>query len=454
MLGRLEFNRRKKLAAEEMGKLARQGQSVGLRKATSNLFRHNRQQSSRLDLGGFDQVISIDTDAATVDAGGRTTYEALVAETLRHGFLPPVVPQLKTITVGGAIAGGGIEASSFRHGFVHESVEEMEVLLSDGRLVTCREDNEHRDLFYGMANSYATLGYVLRAKLPLVRALPFVELTHHRFEETGRCFQFLKDLCLRERKHGEAGFIDGTVFGARQMYVTVGRFVERAPWTSDYRFMRIYYRSIREREVDYLSAEDFIWRWDTDWFWCSRSFGMEVKPIRFLFGACGALRSPVYWKMRDWAVRSGLLKRIERRNPREYVIQDVEVPVERAEEFLRFLLERVGILPVWVCPVKSPHPEKQYPLYRMDPRTLYINFGFWGSVARGQREGQCNREIEQRVIEMKGRKSLYSTSFFPESEFWEIYNEKAYRRLKQQYDPQGRLRDLYEKCVGRSERRT
>ena len=51
--------------------------------------------------------------------------------------MPAVVPQLKTITLGGAVAGVGIESSSYRHGLVHDTVLELDVLLGDGRVVTC-----------------------------------------------------------------------------------------------------------------------------------------------------------------------------------------------------------------------------------------------------------------------------------------------------------------------------
>jgi hypothetical protein len=44
-------------------------------------------------------------------------------------------------------------------------------------------------------------------------------------------------------------------------------------------------------------------------------------------------------------------------------------------------------------------------------------------------------------------KSLYSDSYFTEDEFWRNYNRPAYERLKRKYDPDGRLKDLYAKCV-------
>ena len=56
-----------------------------------------------LDVTGFDGVLSVDVEARTADVLGMTTYEHLVDATLPYGFMPLVVPELKTITLGGAV---------------------------------------------------------------------------------------------------------------------------------------------------------------------------------------------------------------------------------------------------------------------------------------------------------------------------------------------------------------
>src|SRR3954453_9074464 len=129
------------------------GAPVRLRKATSNLFRPRAGGgSSALDGTGFDGVPSLDAAAGTPDVLGMTTYEHLVDATLPHGFMPLVVPQLKTITLGGAVTGLGIEATRFRTGLPHESVLEMDVLTGAGEILTATATNEHRDLFFGFPN--------------------------------------------------------------------------------------------------------------------------------------------------------------------------------------------------------------------------------------------------------------------------------------------------------------
>jgi FAD/FMN-containing dehydrogenase len=80
---------------------------------------------------------------------------------------------------------------------------------------------------------------------------------------------------------------------------------------------------------------------------------------------------------------------------------------------------------------------------------VYVNFGFWGTVALppGESDGFFNRQVEDMVTELGGHKGLYSTSFYSREEFWKLYNGTEYTKLKDTYDPQGRLAGLYEKCV-------
>ena len=87
----------------------------------------------------------------------------------------------------------------------------------------------------------------------------------------------------------------------------------------------------------------------------------------------------------------------------------------------------------------------------LDPQTTYANVGFWSAAAlpEGAEDGHHNRRIEQVVTDLGGRKSLYSTSYYSEDEFWATYGGATYDVLKKTYDPEGRLLDLYEKTVRR-----
>jgi FAD/FMN-containing dehydrogenase len=429
--------------------------TVRLAKRTSNLFRSRAAaKHPGLDVSGFTHVLRVDPETRTADVEGMVTYEQLVDATLPHGLMPLVVPQLKTITLGGAVTGLGIESSSFRNGMPHESVLEVEVLTGDGRIVVARPDNEHRALFHGFPNSYGTLGYALRLRILLEPVKPFVRLRHVRHHDRDTYFTALGEICAKSEYEGEhVDFVDGTVFGPDELYLTLATFTDTAPETSDYTWLDVYYRSIQRRETDHLTVRDYLWRWDTDWFWCSRAFGVQHRLPRLLLGR-RFLRSSVYWKAvaldRRFRIAERLL-RLRRLPPEETIVQDIEVPLGRAAEFLEFFEREIPISPVWICPLRQRPGDVRWPLYELDPAELYVNFGFWSSVPLdpGERDGVHNRMIEAEVTRLGGHKSLYSDSFYTEDEFWRLYNGDAYRELKRTYDPGERLLGLYEKCVRR-----
>ncbi len=435
------------------------GARVRLAKRTSNLFRtRNNNESPGLDVSGLRGVLTVDAEALTADVAGMCTFENLVAATLPHGLAPFVVPQLKTITVGGAATGGGIESTSFRSGLMHESVVEMDVLTGSGDIVTATPSEEHSDLFAGFPNSYGTLGYATRLRVRLERIQPFVHLRHLRFSRLEDVQATIAQIARAGEHSGvRVDYLDGVVFSRTESYLTLGTLTDTPGPTSDYTGQQVYYRSIQQRETDRLTIHDYLWRWDTDWFWCSRAFGAQNPTVRRLWPA-RLRRSSFYWKLVALERRFGIADGIERlhhRPPLERVVQDIEVPVQRTADFVGWFMDTIPIEPVWLCPVrvhpKSPgDPAPPWPLYPMPPDTTYVNVGFWSTVPStpGQ-PGATNRLIEEQVRDLGGHKSLYSDSFYTANEFAALYGGPTYRDLKERYDPQSRLPTLYDKAVRR-----
>src|SRR5215468_1858099 len=438
---------------------------VRLAKRTSNLFRFREPapkapgrsaapgpgSAAGLDASAFTRVLHVDPAARAAVVGGMTTYEDLADATLPHGLMPLVVPQLKTITLGGAVTGLGIESTSLRSGLPHESITAMEILTGDGKVVTATAEGEHAALFRGFPNSYGTLGYALSLTIELEPVAPYVHLRHFAFTTPEAAMQAIAQVAAEGSLHGHrADFIDGTAFGLDEIYLTVGAFSEVAPWRSDYNGQNVYYQSVRGPREDFLTIRDYLWRWDTDWFWCSRPFGVQNPLIRRLWPR-RYRRSDVYRSLVAFDRRYRLWETLNTsrgRPPREAVIQDVEIPLERAAAFARFFAGEVGMSPVWLCPLRV-RGEQSWPLYPLRPGEVYVNFGFWGTVPLppGCPDGHYNRRVEAEVAALGGRKSLYSTSFYSPEQFWEHYNGPAYAALKREYDGAGRLAGLYEKCV-------
>lgn len=414
-------------------------------------------RAAKLDVSGFDRVLNVDPERRTADVQGMVTYERLVDATLPYGLMPLVVPQLRTITLGGAVTGLGIESTSFRNGLPHESVLELEVLTGSGEVVIATPDNEHAELFAAFPNSYGTLGYALRLTIELEPIRPYVELRHLRFGDVSSAMRVLDAVCDAGSHDGvPVDFLDGVVFALDEVYLTLGRFADEAPATSDYTGMEVFYRSIQRRDSDHLTTYDYLWRWDTDWFWCSGAFGLQRPTVRRLWPR-QYRRSDIYRRLVAFDRRYRLTDRLDRLRGRpssEAVIQDVEIPVDRVPEFLDFFQREVGISPVWLCPLSlrrsaDGNPARTWPLYPLKPDVRYVNLGFWSTVPlpKGHEDGYYNRLIESEVTRLDGHKSLYSTAFYTADEFWRLYNGSAYRRVKHRYDPEGRLLNLYEKCV-------
>jgi FAD/FMN-containing dehydrogenase len=220
--------------------------------------------------------------------------------------------------------------------------------------------------------------------------------------------------------------------------------------------MDVYYRSIQQRAGssdgrDLLTMHDYLWRWDTDWFWCSGAFGAQDPRIR-RFWPRRLRRSDVYMRLLGLDRRFGIADLLDRRAgrpARERVIQDIEVPVERIGEFLDWFDAEIGMRPVWLCPLRA---SGSWPTYPLEPGRTYVNAGFWGTVHVGPERDQAprNRAIEAKVHELDGHKSLYSDAFYDAETFDLLYDGANLAAVKQRYDPDDRFTSLYEKAVRKS----
>jgi FAD/FMN-containing dehydrogenase len=424
------------------------GAPVRLSKPTTNLFRARTPASAGLDVSGLTGVLAVDPVALTAEVQGMCTYEDLVAATLPHGVVPLVVPQLRTITLGGAVSGLGIESTSFRSGLPHESVLEMDVFTGAGEVVTTRPGEELFDTF---PNSYGSLGYATRLVIRLEAVPGRVALRHLRFDDAEVLAATTAEVVAQGEHDGtRVDGLDGVSFGPGEHYLTLATWTDRPGPTSDYTGQHVFYRSLRQRETDLLTMHDYLWRWDTDWFWCSRAFGAQHPVVRRLWPRRWR-RSDVYMRLLALDRRFDVADRLDRRagRPRrERVVQDVEVPVERLAEFLAWFDAEVGMRPVWLCPVVARRP---WPTYPLEPGRCYVNVGFWGTVHVGPDAPHSprNRAIERVVHELGGHKSLYSEAFYDEATFDALYDGPHLARVKQRHDPDGRLTTLYDKAVRR-----
>ncbi|HEY6033200.1 MAG TPA: FAD-binding protein, partial [Kofleriaceae bacterium] len=79
-----------------------------------------RRDDKKIDVSDLTEILEIDPVGRRCVAESGVMFDDLVEATLRHGLVPKVVPELKSITVGGAVTGCSLESMSFQYGGFHD----------------------------------------------------------------------------------------------------------------------------------------------------------------------------------------------------------------------------------------------------------------------------------------------------------------------------------------------
>ena len=390
--------------------------------------RDARYTDESVDVSDLDDIIEVDPLARTCVAEPGVTFVDLLAETMRYGLVPLIVPELKTITVGGAVAGCSLESMSFKYGGFHDSCLEYEIMTARGDLIVARPDDDTSLLFQMMHGTFGTLGILSKLTFRLVPAKPFVKVDH---EKHGG-FADYHDAIWRHFESQDVDFVDGMIHSMGELVLSAGRFVDEAPYANSYDWTKVYYRSTRSRAQDYLRTPDYFFRYD---------HGVtNVHPKSFvgrlLFGKF--LGSTQLLRLAR-SFHGALVAR-----ERTFTL-DVFIPFSRAEAFLDWYQRAFRHFPLWCVPYKRVRDYEWLSprFYERARDPLFLDFAIYGLQ---QPEGRnYHRIMEEKLLELGGLKTLISSNYYSEEEFWTIWNKQNYDHVKAITDPDNIFRDLYTK---------
>jgi FAD/FMN-containing dehydrogenase len=387
-----------------------------------------RRRDDKIDVSDLTEILAIDPVRRICVAESGVTFVDLVAATLPHGLVPIVVPELKTITIGGAVSGCSIESMSFVHGGFHDTCLAYEVITGTGDVVVCTPDNEHRLMFQMMHGAFGTLGIVAKLTFKLIPAKPYVRLRY----ETYATVAAYQAAIMRHFSARDVDFMDGIIHSPTCYVLSTGDFVEAAPYTSDYSWMKIYYQSTRTRTEDYLTTPDYFFRYDRG--------VTNVRPKSFL----GRLVLGRFLASSQW-LRLGEKLRWLLRSEKPTIILDVFIPFSRAQEFLTWYERELGFYPLWCVPYRRVRDYEWLDdsFYRGMSDALFLDLAIYGMRQRGPRN--YHRLIEKKLQELGGIKTLIAHNYYGEAEFWSIWNRRNYAAVKAITDPNNVFRDLYTK---------
>lgn len=398
-----------------------------------------RSRDNTVDTSHLNHVLRVDKESKTALVEPNVSMDRLLDATMKENLIPPVVMELPAITVGGGFSGMAGESSCFRHGPFDSIVNSIEIVLGNGDIVKASR-TEKPDLFWGAVCAFGTMGVVTLVELQLRDAKGFVELTHYPLSN----FPAATSKIQEETKKQDIDFVDAIAFSQEAIVVCSGRLVDAVPTgTAPRRYTgrsdSWFYLDVQKRTkngtkqvTDYIPVVDYFFRWDRGAFWVAKyAFRYFLTPFnritRFL------LDKFLHAKIMYHALhKSGLSD--------SYIIQDVGVPYEAADEFQNWLHQNLNIYPLWLCPIRIRRdaPDSQHGLHAdfADPSTpeTLLNFGVWGPGSRNYDDFvRQNRAIEQKVQDLGGKKTLYAANYYTEDEFWAVYNKSRYDAVREKY---------------------
>jgi len=387
-----------------------------------------KYSDEKLDVSDLNDILHIDKKNRICIAEPGVTFVDLVTATMKHGLVPLVVPELKTITIGGAVAGCSIESMSYKCGGFHDTCLEYEVITAKGDVMICTPDNENSLVFQMVHGTFGTLGIISLLKFKLTKAKPFVKVTYERYSS----IKDYKAAIWRHFTKKDVDFMDGIIHSPEELVLSVADFVDKAPYHHSYDWMRVYYKSTKERKEDYLKTADYFFRYDKG--------VTNVNPKSFLgrlllgkFTSSSQVLRLVQWFHRF--IPAGSIP----------FTLDVFVPFSKTENFMKWYRKEIDFFPLWCVPYKLVRKYEWVSKELQDriDDELFLDLAIYG-MKRSDGKNYY-KMIEGELMEIGGLKTLISGNYYSETDFWKNWNKDNYTKVKEKTDPDNSCRDLYAK---------
>ena len=410
-----------------------------------------RDPRMTVDTSRLNLVIHVDTEAQTALVEPNVPMDQLVTETLKFGLIPPVVMEFPGITVGGGYNGTSGESSSFKHGFFNQTLNSLEIVLANGEIITCSEQN-YPDLFHGAAGAVGTLGVTTMVEIQLRPAQKFVETTYHPVTSLDEAIEKVKSFSDRT---GKLDYVDGIMYSQKQGAIITGRMTNAIPDNIPIRrfsdakdpwfYMHVQNQISNRTEPisEVIPLPEYLFRYDRGGFW------VGAEPFRY-FAGVPFNKFTRRW-LDDFLHTRMLYKALHGSGQSDrMIIQDLALPYNTAKDFIEFTDSKLGIWPLWLCPLRQSQLPTMHPHlneYEADGKTLkpMLNIGLWGEAPRTlDRFVAANKEIERKLHELNGMKWLYAQTYYSESDFWAQFDREWYDALRKKFHATS-LPSVYEK---------
>ena len=270
------------------------------------------------------------------------------------------------------------------------------------------------------------MGIISKLTFKLIPAKPFVKVTYEKYDN----LEDYKVAIWNHYKNKDVDFMDGIIHSPTELVLSVADFVDEAPYTHNYDWMRIYHLSTKTRKEDYLTTPDYFFRYEKG--------VTNVFPESFL----GRL---FFGKFLSTTTVLRLAQKFHKIIPDSQIpfTLDLFLPFSRTTDFMEWYQENINFFPLWCVPYRMV---KYYEWIAPDvlaPDELFLDLAIYGM--KTDKKEHYHKIIEDKLKEVGGLKTLISHNYYSESDFWKIWNKENYDKVKQKTDPDNIFRDLYTK---------
>jgi Delta24-sterol reductase len=406
---------------------------------------HLKKAARQVDISALNGVLEVDRTRRIALVEPNVPMDALVAATLPHGLVPPVVMEFPGITAGGGFAGTAGESSSFKCGYFDETVRRIEMVLPDGEVVMATPgEGPYDDLFCGAIGSVGTLGVTTLLELQLIQAKRFVRTTYRRTTSVAEAVHVVREECAKP----ENDYVDGILFSKDHGVIVSGTMTDEGPEdtaaikTFSGAWDPWFYMHAREitsslpssvepagQVTEYIPLAEYLFRYDRGGFWVGQAAFDYFSPVPF--------NRLTRWFLDDFLHTRMLYRALHASGESaKFFVQDLALPYDKAEQFIDYTAGSLNIWPLWLCPLKTPGGPTFHPHLRgtKEPGEM-LNIGVWGWGPKDRDAFvRANQDLERRLDELGGMKWLYAHTYYSEQEFWDTYGNRAeYDALREKY---------------------
>ena len=196
--------------------------------------------------------------------------------------------------------------------------------------------------------------------------------------------------------------------------------------------MRIYYLSTKKRKEDYLKTPDYFFRYDK---------GVTNVHPKSLLGRL------FFGKFLNSTRTLKLIENFRQLIPSDKIpiTVDVFIPFSKVSNFMEWYKKEVNHFPLWCVPYKLVREYEWVSagfLNKIKDK-LILDLAIYGMKKKADKN--YYKIIEDELMNIGGIKTLISSNYYSQSDFWKIWNKENYDKVKGKTDPNNIFRDLYTK---------